>query len=117
MRGRVRKGVQRETSSYFTTLFSFQTNPVWRDFFTKAVREVYVYPDYDGNWHPKHVKVHVEVEEEWGEVWMRSRRRRRGGRQDKMDAWLTTVGLGGLVGWHGLRVYWAKAWLEGLFEE
>jgi len=32
--------------------------------------------------------------------------------QERLHEWLPTVGLGALVGWHGLRVYLAKPWLE-----
>lgn len=116
MREKVIKGEQRDTSAYLTTLFSFHTNPVWRDFFTDAVREVFMYPDSFGYGPPKRVKVHIEVEEEYGELWMQSREARSGG-QDKIDEWLPTVGLEGLVGWHGLEVHWAKGWFEDLFEE
>ncbi|KAH6870342.1 hypothetical protein BKA58DRAFT_174778 [Alternaria rosae] len=116
MREKVIKGEQRDTSAYLTTLFSFHTNPVWCDFFTDAVREVFMYPD-DFEYGPrKRAKVHIEVEEEYGELWMQRRGARSGG-QDKIDEWLPTVGLEGLVGWHGLEVHWAKGWFEDLFEE
>jgi hypothetical protein len=116
MREKRRCNEQLDTSAYFTTLFSLPTNPLWRSFFTAAVREVFVYPDLDEVC-AKHVKVHIEVEKEFGKIWMRSRKARRNRRRGKMDGWLATVGLEGLVGWDGLRVYWARGWFEELFEE
>lgn len=114
MREKLRRNKQLDTSTYFTTLFSLHTNPLWRSFFTTAVREVFVYPDLD--WIcAKHVKVHIEIEKEFGKIWMRSRKARQNRRRGKMDEWSATVGLEGLVGWDGLRIYWATGWFEELF--
>jgi hypothetical protein len=114
MRERLRRNEQLDTSTYFATLFSLHTNPLWRSFFTMAVREVFVYPDLD--WIcARHVKVHIEIEKEFGEIWMRSHTARRNRRRGKMDGWLAAVGLEGLMGWNGLRVYWARGWFEELF--
>jgi len=35
--------------------------------------------------------------------------------QERLHEWLPTVGLGGLVGWHGLSIYLAEPWLDELF--